>query len=88
MSEGAGWADAPGFCRCARSIENFCRIKMVVARASGTDLASILRQNTFLTLGVRPVGGPGSARDGGTEAPPDGGTEAPPDGGQLLFRGG
>ena len=56
MSEGAGWADAPGFCRCARSIENFCRIKMVVARASGMDLASSLRQNTFLTLGVRPVG--------------------------------
>ena len=69
---------------------------MVVARASGMDLASSLKQNTFLTLGVRPVGGPGSARDGGTEAPPDGGTEAPPDGGteappdggQLLFRGG
>ena len=69
---------------------------MVVARASGMDLASILKRNTFLTLGVRPAGGPGSARDGGTEAPPDGGTEAPPDGGteappdggQLLFRGG
>ena len=58
MSEGAGWADAPGFCRCARSIENFCRIKMVVARASGMDLASILKRNTFLTLGVRPAGGP------------------------------
>ena len=56
MSEGAGWADAPGFCRCARSIENFCRIKMVVARASGTDLASSLKQNAFLTLGVRPEG--------------------------------
>ena len=70
MSEGAGWADAPGFCRCARSIENFCRIKMVVARASGMDLASILKRNTFLTLGVRPVGGPGSARDGGTEKGP------------------
>ena len=73
MSEGAGWADAPGFCRCARSIENFCRIKMVVARASGMDLASILKRNTFLTLGVRPAGGPGvrgSARDGGTEKGP------------------
>ena len=67
MSEGAGWGDAPGFCRCARSIENFSRIKMVVARASGTDLASSLKRNTFLTLGVRPAGGPGSARDGGTE---------------------
>ena len=30
---------------------------MVVARASGTDLASSLKQNTFLTLGVRPAGG-------------------------------
>ena len=48
----------PFFYRCARSIENFCRIKMVVARASGMDLASILSQNTFLTLGVRPAGGP------------------------------
>ena len=71
MSEGAGWADAPGFCRCARSIENFCRIKMVVARASGTDLASILKRNTFLTLAVRPAGGVrGSARDGGTRWAP------------------
>ena len=56
MFEGAGCADAPGFCRCARSIENFCRIKMVVARASGTLMASSLSQNTFLTLGVRPAG--------------------------------
>ena len=60
---------------------------MVVARASGMDLASILKRNTFLTLGVRPVGGPGSARDGGTEAPPDGGTEAPPDGGTEAAPG-
>ena len=30
---------------------------MVVARASGTDLASSLKQNTFLTLEVRPAGG-------------------------------
>ena len=37
---------------------------MVVARASGMDLASILKRNTFLTLEVRPAGGPGSARDG------------------------
>ena len=29
---------------------------MVVARASGMDLASILKRNTFLTLEVRPVG--------------------------------
>ena len=43
---------------------------MVVARASGMDLASILRQNTFLTLEVRPVGSPGSARDGGTRGGP------------------
>ena len=60
----------PVFYRCARSIENFCRIKMVVARASGMDLASSLRQNTFLTLEVRPAGGPGSARDGGTRRAP------------------
>ena len=43
---------------------------MVVARASGMDLASILKRNTFLTLEVRPVGGPASARDGGTEKGP------------------
>ena len=33
---------------CARTIENISRIRMDVARASGTDLASSLRQNTFL----------------------------------------
>ena len=43
---------------------------MVVARASGTDLASSLKQNTFLTLEVRPAGGPASVRDGGTEGAP------------------
>ena len=62
MFEGAGWADAPGFCRCARTIENFSRLRKVVARASGMDLASSLKRNTFLTLEVRPVGGPGSGR--------------------------
>ena len=51
-----GGADAPGFCRCARSIENFRRIKVSAAGASGTDLASSLKRNTFLTLGVRPAG--------------------------------
>ena len=61
---------------------------MVVARASGMDLASILKRNTFLTLGVRPARGPGSARDGGTEkgpgtgghkrAPGRGDTKGPP----------
>ena len=55
---------------------------MVVARASGMDLASSLKRNTFLTLGVRPVGGPGSARDGGTEgAPGRGDTGGPGTGG-------
>ena len=39
---------------------------MSAARASGTDLASSLKRNTFLTLEVRPAGGPGSVRDGGT----------------------
>ena len=45
---GGSWGAkrCPGY-RCARSIENFCRIKMVVARASGTDLASRLRRDTF-----------------------------------------
>ena len=51
---------------------------MVVARASGMDLASILKRNTFLTLGVRPAGGPGSARDGGTRGARDGGTRGGP----------
>ena len=74
MSEGAGWADAPGLCRCARTIENFSRIKMVVARASGTDLASSLRQNTFLTLRGAPRGG--SGRDGGPRGAPGTGGHA------------
>ena len=69
---------APGFYRCARSIENFCRIKMVVARASGMDLASILKRNTFLTLAVHPAGGPGSVRDGGTEGGPGRGDRGGP----------
>ena len=43
---------------------------MSAARASGTDLASSLNLNTFLTLRVHPAGGPGSARDGGTEGAP------------------
>ena len=51
---------------------------MVVARASGMDLASILKRNTFLTLGVRPAGGPGSARDGGTEGGPGRGDRGGP----------
>ena len=37
---------------------------MSVARASGTDLASSLKRNTFWTLGVRP--GRGAARGPGT----------------------
>ena len=62
---------------------------MVVARASGMDLASILKRNTFLTLGVRPAGGPGSARDGGTEgAPGRGGTGGPGTGGHGGARDG
>ena len=61
---------------------------MVVARASGMDLASSLRQNTFLTLGVRPVGGPGSARDGGTEGAPGRGDRGAPGRGSATFYGG
>ena len=63
---------------------------MVVARASGMDLASILKRNTFLTLGVRPAGGPGSrgeggGRDGGTRGGPGGGDSGGP---PRLFMGG
>merc|ERR1739841_388265 len=81
---GVGRAHAPGFRRCARTIEYFNRIKMVVARASGTDLASSLKQNTFLTLGVRPAGGPcgtggpGGPGTGGHGGPRDGGTRGGP----------
>ena len=67
--------------RWASAIDLIYRIKMVVARASGMDLASILKRNTFLTLGVCPVGGRGvrgPARDGGTEGPRDGGTQKGP----------
>ena len=49
---------------------------MVVARASGTDLASSLKQTTFLTLGVHPVAG--SARDGGTRGSPGRGPRGGP----------
>ena len=75
---------------------------MSAARASGTDLASSLKRNTFLTLGVRPVGrgpgvragrgdtgGPGTGEHG---EPRDGGTRGSPGrgdtGGPRLFMGG
>ena len=55
---------------------------MSAARASETDLASSLKRSTFLTLGVRPAGGPASARDGRTEgAPGRGDTGGPGTGG-------
>ena len=64
---------------------------MSAARASGTDLASSLKRNTFLTLGMRPAGGPrvragrgdtGGARDGGTRGSPGrGDTKGPGTGG-------
>ena len=38
---------------CARTIENISRIRMDVARASGTDLASSLRQNTVSIEKIR-----------------------------------
>ena len=56
---------------------------MSAARASGTDLASILKRNTSLTLGVRPAGavrGP-CGTGGQRRAPGRGGTGPPPDGG-------
>ena len=56
---------------------------MVVARASGTDLTSSLKRNTFLTLEVHPVGG--SARDGGPEKGPRTGGQKK---GPRLFLGG
>ena len=55
-------AGYPLFYRCARSIENLRRIKMVVARASGTDLASSLKQNTFLI--EKKAGCPSGISDG------------------------
>ena len=45
-------------CGGSRWIENFFGIRMLLTRASGTDLASSLKRNTFLTLEVRPAGGP------------------------------
>ena len=52
---------------------------MVVARASGMDLASILKRNTFLTLGVRPAGVRAArAGRGDREGPRDGGTQKGP----------
>ena len=49
-----GRAHTPGLHRCAKTIENISRIRMVVARASGTLMASSLKQNTFWTLKLRP----------------------------------
>ena len=43
---------------------------MVLTRASGTDLASSLKRNTFWTLGVRPDGGRTGPRDGGARGAP------------------
>ena len=45
---------------------------MSAARASGMDLASSLKRNTFLTLGVRPMGG-GLRGTGGHAGGPEGG---------------
>ena len=42
--------------RCAKTIENISRIRMVVARASGTLMASSLKPNKFLTLELHPGG--------------------------------
>merc|ERR1739841_106257 len=51
---------------------------MVLTRASGTDLASSLKRNTFLTLKVRHVGrGPRGTggRAGGRDGGPRGGRD-------------
>ena len=55
---GVGRAHTPGFHRCAKTIENISRIRMVVSRASGTLIASSLKQNTFLTLKLCPAAPP------------------------------
>ena len=53
---------------------------MVVVRASGMDLASILKRNTFLTLGVCPVGVRGPRGTGGQrKGPGTGGHKKGPD---------
>ena len=79
--------------RWARAIDLIYRIEMVVARASGTLIASSSEQNKFWTLklrragGVRAgrgaTGGPGTGghgglRDGGTRGARDGGTRWAP----------
>ena len=53
--------------RWASAIDLIYRIKMVVARASGTLIASSLEQNKFWTLELRPAGGgpPGPGGPGG-----------------------
>ena len=63
MSRGADGASPKGGAdpysgaphRCAKTIENISRIKMVVARASGTLMASSLKQNKSLTLELGPA---------------------------------
>ena len=66
---------------------------MVVARASGMDLASSLKRNTFLTLEVRPAGGPrgtrghgGARHRGDTGGPGTGGHGGPRDGVPITSR--
>ena len=54
---------------------------MVVARASGTDLASSLKRNIFLTLEVHPWGVRGPRGTGGHGAAPGRGNTGPPPGG-------
>ena len=56
---------------------------MSAARASGMDLASILKRNTFLTLEVRPARGPGSGGPRGT----GGQRKGPGTGGQRMGPG-
>ena len=41
------WEVFFGACGGSRWIENFSRIRMELTRASGTDLASSLRRDTF-----------------------------------------
>ena len=76
----------PGY-RWASAIDRISKIRNVVARASGMDLASSLKQNKFWMRGCvsggLPCGGPGSgvrAGRGDAGGPRTGGHGGPPDG--------
>ena len=88
----SGRTHTPRFHRRAKTIENISRIRMVVARASGTLIASSLKQNTFLTLKLCPAGPPTDGhprvgRVGECQEVPWGADEASPMGGAGPYSG-